>query len=507
VRGRIDATARRSFLVLGIACLAGPPLSASVPANLSAAAAPPAVTEMVTVIHLHTTLSDGAAVPVDLARAARTAGVDALVITDHYLEKVTYAPWPIGNVLGLSLSRASVLSGGIDRYFETLSAAEKQVPGVLLLPGLEVSPFARWTGSLLKRTLALEGWHRHVLVIGIEDSNALRDLPVAANRRGGRYGPWSLLFVLPAAALVWSTGRLAKPGYRETRIGKFVLRRRRAPILQGLVGAASLALLVAGFPFRVERWSPVGVDPGDAPFRCLEERVRSLGGLTSWAHPEAAADKEELGLRIATSPYPEMVVRTDADAFGALPEGVKTLLPPGGLWDRALLDHLEGKRLSAPFAIAEIDEHRATQDIDLRILQTVCSVQERTHAGLVQALRAGRCYARWTPYDRPPLRLVAWEAAPGAGRAEGAGGVLRRTGPLTVRLAVAGGDGHEVTARLLRRGEVIWSDRITPPFERIVPDETRGPTYYRLDVEGAYPYRLIGNPIFVLPGAEAREGA
>jgi len=507
VSGRIDARVRRSIRAGAFTCLAGLVPWAVVAANLSAPAGPRDLTEMVTVIHLHTTLSDGAAVPVDLARAARAAGVDALVITDHYLERVTYAPWPIGNVLGFSLSRPSVLSGGLDRYFEILSAAEREVPGVLLLPGLEVTPYARWTGSLLNRTLALEGWHRHVLVIGIEDRRALRELPVAANRRGGWYGPWSLLFVLPASALAWSVARLTRPGYRESRIGKFVLRRRRVPILEGFVGAASLALLVAGFPFRIERWSAVGGNPGDAPFRCLEDRVRSLGGMTSWAHPEATAEKEERGVRIATSPYPEMVVRTDADAFGALPEGVKTLLPPGGLWDRALVDHLEGKRLSAPFALAESDEHRATQDIDLRILQTVCAVRERTHAGVVEALRAGRCYARWTPNDRPPLRLVTWEADASAGTAAGAGGILRQIGPLTVRLGVAGGDGREVTARLLRRGEVIWSARIAPPFERTVPDEPPGPTYYRLDVEGAYPYRLIGNPIFVVATGERREGA
>jgi hypothetical protein len=497
VSGRHDASIRRPIRASLIARFVGPLICASFGANLSPAADTPAATEMVTVIHLHTTLSDGAAVPVDLARAARAAGVDALVITDHYLEKVSYAPWPVGNVIGLSLSRPSVVSGGLDRYLETLSAAEREVPGVLLLPGLEVSPYARWTGSLLGRTLALEGWHRHLLVIGIEDPRELRDLPVVSNRRGGRYGPWSLLFLIPVTALVWSTARLARPGHRETRVGKFVLRRRRSPIVEGLVGAAALEVLVAGFPFRIDRWSAVGDDPGDAPFRCLEERVRSLGGLTSWAHPEATADTTEMGIRIVTPPYPDMVVRTDADAFGALPEGVRTLLPAGGLWDRALVDHLEGRRLGAPFAIAEIDEHRATQDIDLHILQTVCSVRERTHAGVVQALRTGTCYARWTPFNLPPLRLVTWEAAARSGTPVGAGGVLRQGGPLTVRMGVTGGDGHEVSARLLRRGEVIWSARIAPPFERAVSDDPQGPTYYRLDVEGAYPYRLIGNPIFV----------
>ena len=463
--------------------------------------------EIVAVIHLHTSLADGAASPLELARAARAAGVDALVITDHYLEKVTYAPWPIGNVAGVSLSRPSVISGSLDRYFDTLADAERQVPGVLVLPALEVSPYARWSGSVLLRTLRLEGWHRHVLVIGVEDRRALRALPAAGNRRGGCYGAWSLLFVVPAAALAWSGRRMVRPSYREARVGKFLLRRRQRSITAALIGAASLAALIAGFPFRVERWSAVGSDPGDAPFRLLEERVRLLGGVTSWAHPEAAAEKEDLGVRIETPPYPEMVGRTDADAFGALPEGVKSLLPPGGIWDRALADHLEGRRSTAPFALAELDEHRAASQIDLRILQTVLRVRERSHAGLVEALRSGRMYARWTPADRPPLRLVAWEAGARGRPPVESGGTLDAGAPVSLRFSVAGGDGTAVTARLVRRGEVIWSARQVPPFEQVLDDDPPAPASYRLDIEGAYPYRLISNPIFVALPGRGREGA
>jgi len=462
---------------------------------------------MIAVIHLHTTFGDGAASPLDLARAARAAGVDALVITDHYLEKVTYAPWPIGNVMGVSLSRPSVLSGGLDRYFDVLAAAEKEVPGVLVLPGLEVTPYARWTGSLLRGTLRLEGWHRHVLVIGIEDQKALRDLPAAGNRRGGLYGSWSLPFLLPAVAFVWSAARLVRPPYRETRLGKFRLRRRHRSLGNGMIGVASLAFLIAGFPFRVERWSAVGSDPGEAPFRLLEERVRLLGGVTSWAHPEAAAEKEEAGIRIATSPYADLVARTDADAFGALPEGVKSLLPPGGIWDKALAAHLQGHRATAPFALAELDEHRAVKDIDMGALQTVLLVRERSHSGLVEALRSGRMYARWTPGNRPPLRLSDWRiAAPGLPPAL-SGETLPAAASVRLRFEVQGGDGTVVTVRLVRGGEVIWSESLVPPFERDVQDDAAGPAAYRLDVEGVYPYRLVSNPIFVKAPRGRREGA
>ncbi len=64
-----------------------------------------------------------------------------------------------------------------------------------------------------------------------------------------------------------------------------------------------------------------------------------------------------------------------------------------------------------------------------------------------------------------------------------------------------------VTARLIRAGEVIWTTRAAPPFDASVKDDPGGTTYYRLDVEGAYPYRLISNPIFVRRGGATGEGA
>jgi hypothetical protein len=459
--------------------------------------------DLVAVVHLHTTLSDGLATPVEMARAARLAGVDALIVTDHFLERVAYAPWPLGNVTGVALSRPSVKSRGIASYLKSLAAAEAET-GILVLPGIEVSPYARWSGSLLTRTLRLEGWHRHALVIGIENAGELARLPVAGNLSGGRYAAWSLLYLLPAIALAWSGRRALRPVYHETRIRQFRLRRRRLPIGETLLGSTALVLLVLGFPFKVERFSPVAGDPGEAPFRLLEDRVHDLGGFIAWAHPEAAADKEFLGVRLSTESYGGLLLKTDADAFGAMPEGVKSLLPAGGLWDQALRDHLQGRRRSAPFALAELDEHRAAGAIDLGILQTVMQVQERTHAGVLEAMKEGRMYGRWTPDRKPPLGLTEWSVRSDEAEAI-AGATLRSRGPVTIRLAVSGGDGAPAMARLVRDGRVIWSNRASPPFEAAVEDDTPGATSYRLDVEGAYPYRLISNPIFVVRGAE--EGA
>jgi hypothetical protein len=471
-------------------------------ASIPALGAPPVV-EMVAVVHVHTSLADGASSPAELARAARAAGVDALVVTDHLLERITYAPWPIGGLVGVAVSRPSVLRLGAGRYLSELAEAERATPGLVIVPGVEATPYARFSGSYLAGSLELAGWHRHLLVIGLSDPEALRRLPVAGNRGGGDYGPRSLAFLLPALAVAWAARRAVRPAWREVRIAGYVIRRRRAPVAALLAGGAGLLALAAGYPFRVERYSAVGPDPGSAPCELLVERARALGGVAVWAHPEARAEKEAVGIRAITEPYPEIAARTGADAFGALPQGARRLLPPGGLWDEALRDHLRGRRARPLFALAELDEHGAAGSIDFRLLQTVFQATSRTRAGLLEALREGRFYGRWTPAGRPPLRLARWGVAAG-GREAGAAATLSASGPVRVSLRIEGGDGREVTARLVRDGALIWSRRAAPPFEAEVADDPPRPGFYRLDVEGAYPYRLISNPIFVRDDGEGR---
>jgi hypothetical protein len=467
------------------------------------AAGGPVYHDMVAVVHLHTTVADGASSPLQMARAARAAGIDAIVVTDHFLERVTYAPWPVGGVIGVTLSRPSVVRYGLRRYLRDLAAAEAAVPGMIVVPGLEVTPYDHFAGSFLADDLELRGWHRHMLIVGLDDARLLARLPVAGNRWGGVYGAGSLLFLLPLGGLAWAVPRVRRPGYRDRRVGEFRLRRRRRPVGEIVTVAASLALLYAGFPYRVERFSPVGRDPGTAPYRELVDAVRGWGGLTAWAHPEARAIREEhWGVRLITEPYPELIAQAPADEFGALPEGTEKIIPPGALWDRALLAGLDGPRPGAPHAWAEVDEHRSVAVIDFNLLQTVFQVRDRSRAGLLEALRAGRHYARWTPPSGTPLSLRTWSVTSGD-RMALAGGMLRARGTATVRFDVQGGGGP-VKVRLVRAGEVIWSAAGTPPLSGTLQDNPPRSTYYRLDVEGAYPYRLLSNPIVLRrPGGAA----
>ncbi len=472
---------------------------------LMAAASPPALAravpgeEMVSVIHLHSDRSDGHGSPAELARAAREADIDAIVLADHFLARVAYAPWPLGQILGFGVSAPSVSGTEIDRYLRGVARADRGTEGLLLLPGLEVAPHARWTGSLLARSLELRGWHRHLLLLGVDEADALSRLPVSGNRAGGVYGPWSSAYLIPAAVLVWAALRLHAIRSGEpvsgarTRIG----RRATPPIL---AGGLSLFVLLAGFPYRVERFSPLDGDPGAAPFREVARFVRPLGGLAILAHPESAsAGTAAFGVRLRTEPSPWLLEHGDLDGFAALPEGTETIIPPGGVWDRTLIGYLSGTRPAPPWAIAENDEHNPPSRIDFGLLQTVLWTDVRNRDGFLEALRRGRHYARWTPAGSPPLRLRAWSAS-ASGRTAYSGDTLISAGEVVVRAAVDGGDRLPVQARLIRNGRVIRSLEGPPPLEIELREDPRADAFYRLDVEGAYPRRLLSNPIFVRRG-------
>jgi len=452
------------------------------------------------IIHIHTSLVDGQSSPLELARAARAAGIDALLISDHYLERACYGPWPLGDMLGIWRDRPSVMTLGIGRYLRELAHAEQAVPGILIVPGIEVTPYARWEGSPLTRTLALRGWHRHMLIFGLHDPAILARLPVFGNRAAGSLDGRSLLFALPALALAWSVRRLFFRAPRAAREGMHAVPSARRPTLETATAVLSFGLLFAGYPYRAEAFSPTGADPGNAPFLRLIDRVRASGGIAIWAHPEAADTQAGVaGVRMVTDPYPGLVETAGADGFGDLPEGTRTLLPAGGIWDRVLVRRLaQSPPAPLPFALAELDEHHAAGEIDFGELQTVLRVRDRTRAGVLEALHAGRLYGRWTPKGQPPLRLVDFRVTAG-GRSGISGETIRAAGPVIIHMAVDGGNGSPVTARLVSGGRLIWSSRSVPPIEASVQGSASLPAYYRLYVEGAYPYRRTGNPVAVLP--------
>jgi len=126
-------------------------------------------------VHVHTTFSDGKLTPSQVA--ARAQGrYDVVLFADHSDLEWKYQFM----VVSASVSMPSLKTHGIERYYQEIAAANKQFPGVILLPGVEVSPFYWWQGMPMLAGFTLRDWSRHLVVTGIDRPQDWGNLPLLA---------------------------------------------------------------------------------------------------------------------------------------------------------------------------------------------------------------------------------------------------------------------------------------------------------------------------------------
>jgi hypothetical protein len=375
-------------------------------------------------------------------------------------------------------------------------------PRVLLVPGVEVMPHYYWTGSPFALALTLNGTQKNVLVWGL-DRPALQGLPVIGNDGAGVLGVQTVLDALPVLLLVPGLVLLVRRRTRRERLGRAVVLVRRRAWLPGLVLCAiGLAALVRGWPFR-ETLHPASAHAGIAPYQDLIDYVEQRGGVAVWSFPETRdAGQQAVGpvtVSWATDPYPDDLLRSFRyTAFGALYEDTTRAERPGEIWDRLLNEYAAGQRTRAPWALAESGFHDYSAGKKLGPVQTVFLVRERTEAGVLEALRAGRMYAQQRGRDNG-LALEFTVAA--AGAAAISGETLRATPGQTLEVTVAieatGPRPAEVRVTLVRSGSVIAAWSGAAPLRNIHRETWDGkPAVFRLEARGGGA-RLLSNPIFV----------
>jgi hypothetical protein len=393
----------------------------------------------------------------------------------------------------------------LDRYLDAVAEAQRRHRDVLFVPGVEVVPHYRWSGSPLSLELTLHDTQKNVLVFGLRDRAALERLPIPGNPNVRTYGWQSVLDALPVLLVVPGALLIVRKQTRRMRVGRAValIRRRRWGLGVGVL-ALGLVALARGWPFTVDRY-PYWTNPGIAPHQDLFDHVESAGGVAVWSFPEARDEGEHrfgpVLVRRLTHPYPDDLLRSARfTGFGAVYEDTTTFERPGGGWDRLLSQHAAGERRRPAWAIGESGFHEVRAGKQLGNARTVFLGAERSPAGLLEALRAGRMYAlRRTP----ELGLELGEFVVAAAGAEAATGATLRApadAPLDVRIGVVASDGggHAIRVTLVRNGAVVGGWNATTPF-RVVHRATvgAGRAFYRLDVRGPRPHHLLTNPVFV----------
>ncbi|GAF75657.1 unnamed protein product, partial [marine sediment metagenome] len=126
-------------------------------------------------IHVHTSFSGGKVTPEEVVAIARKKGIKVLAITDYSDRKWEYHR--------ISISRASVLKFGIRRYLEEIGSVASENPDIIILCGLETSPFYYWEGSFLRPVC--RDYNKHIIVLGLKELDEFENLPLLANKNSG----------------------------------------------------------------------------------------------------------------------------------------------------------------------------------------------------------------------------------------------------------------------------------------------------------------------------------
>lgn len=132
-------------------------------------------------IHIHTTFSGTGLSLYEGALLAQGKDLGVAIFAD-YTDRIWQYRW------GIRLSRPSLLSKGLDNYLSAAREARKKIKGLVVLAGVEASPFYYWEGSPLM--LTCRDYNRHVLVFGLKALQDYEDLPLLGNHKSG-FDPFS----------------------------------------------------------------------------------------------------------------------------------------------------------------------------------------------------------------------------------------------------------------------------------------------------------------------------
>lgn len=461
------------------------------------------LTPLPAVVHLHSDLSTGEYTLEELAEMAERQGIGALLLSENYLNRVEYGLPPFRALTRVSQDSPSV-HDRLGDYLDRVSRARAARPNVLLLPGVEVMPHYQWTGSPLTLELLVSNTQKNLLVWGLTDRATLAAIPAIGNGDGGEYSLQSLLDALPVLLLVPGVALLLIKRRRRQRIGAAVMIVPQRQWIGGLVLCAiAVVTVVRGWPFTNSAYSAYD-DHGVAPHQAVIDFVERHGGVAVWSFPEARdVGSQNVGpVRVSwsTEPYPDDLLRTFRyTAFGAVYEETTRVERPGGAWDRLLAQYAAGERSRPAWGLGESGFHDTNAGKRLARVQTVFLVRERSEAGVLEALRKGRLYAR---HRSPQTALALTEFLMSSEDTTAVSGETLRPAlgavmSLTVAIEAVGAAAADLKVVLLKNGEIADAWTGGTPFRATYRETWDGrPTVFRLEARGAGG-RLLSSPIFV----------
>jgi hypothetical protein len=443
------------------------------------------------VIHVQTIFDGAGTYSLEqLVSMAKEKGLEVLITADHDLQVMEYGLPPFRNLVKKREERGSVIKTGPDKFLARIEQMNRAQNDVLVIPGVQSSPFYYWAGSPFKGNLTAHDYRKELLLIGMQSPEDYRDLPLLHNGFSTRYTkkmlPRSLIFL---AGFVLSIYIL---------IHKGVLR-----IVGGIMGIFSIVLLINHLPFQSSLFDPYHGNQGIRPFQELIDYVNARNGQVFWLHPESnfAVKGVKLGpATLITKHYPDDLIASKGyTGFEAIYGDNITATDPGKHWDQVLMAYCQGSRNKPAWGISCADFH-GSRDERIDTFQTIFIVKHKTVGAILEALSKGRFYAVSKGSSR--LSLDQFKVVDDKTENKAFTGqelYLRGASLIEGRLSTMDNGQHSVKVSLIRGGKVIQTFEGKTPLEFRFEDQDHytGKTYYRLDARGGGVGRLLSNPIFV----------
>ncbi|HCK99156.1 MAG TPA: hypothetical protein DHW42_03510 [Candidatus Marinimicrobia bacterium] len=478
-------------------------------------------------IHFDSKVSGGSYTMAELAGIASSYGLDAIIVTDHDNMKVTYGISPFQNFLKFSIEENSISKYGIENYLQEIEQISKVYPDIIFIPGVEAVPFYYWEGSPFNMNLSLRNWHTHMLVFGLTGAEAYNNLPSIANGGLGHKKPsgdfmkyisenfihfsmiclYLILFLLAAFSIVRKSYRRRDITHIQKKeyIYKFSWKALFITLIFGYI-------LYSEFPFLPVKYDQYHGNQGAGPFQELIDYVSAKNGLTFWAHPEVAHTEMQpvkfpfldQTIKIETEAYPQMVTETkNYTGFCIFWEGMQTIGCPGGLWDIALDEYCSGFRAKPVWAIGELDFEGSNDLSQVTATNTFIFAKEKSQAGVLEAIRAGRMYAT---RDFTGNRIVLDDFSAYDMRTERSAFIgetlLLSSPPVAIHLKIRSieNNSRPTTVYLYKNRDLVKTFRLQNVIDEWFVDEDRlegSMCYYRILVGSRDYQTLATNPIFV----------
>jgi len=448
------------------------------------------------VIHLDTTVGGGVLSPEEMIQKVKEAGIKVAVITDKDNMRVEYGISPLRKILKKVKETNSITTFGAEKYLGLIHDISIKNPDMTIIAGVEAQPFYYWEGSYFNNNLRLINLHKHLLIIGMESPGDYEGIPSVSYNNPAVFDIWCFLNVWPVffiPAGLWLL-LLHKKEVVQMRMFSYSKERRPFLIPGALIFLSGVLFTINNTPFCSALYDQYHGDRGALPYQNLIDYAEEKGGMVFWAHPDVGGTHTLNDIEIFTPPYSNELLRTfNYTGFSAFVEGMKFSGRPGGSWDTALKQYINGQRQKPVWVIGELDYKEGSW---MGETQTIFIVNENNKTEILKAMRKGRMYAVHGKVKPVLEAFQIWDDELGIWTEMGNTATAVKRIRLKIQAYFPEKDTRTAKLRLIREGIVIKEISLNSAIDLELNDEffkPGGRTYYRIDIDG----RLISNPIFV----------